>query len=367
VDVALLEAKRLLFVNRGILIVAVIAFISLAAYVYYYLYWNIVMPLTRLSKASEAISRGNYAIEIKYDLHSKDVINHLARDFALMIENLQMAREELEKKVMERTLELSKAQEATLNILEDLTDAKRNLEISNKDLKEALKVKSDFTSMVSHEMRTPLTAIKEGIGIVADGTAGPLTKEQQEFLEISRRNVDRLHRLINDILDFAKLEARRLEFKLAPGDMVATVAEAVDSQKLAIQAKGLSLSTNYAEGLPPVMFDVDRITQVMVNLLSNAIKFTEQGGITVSVGKDEEGNNFKVCVSDSGMGIDQKDILVLFNKFQQLGKLNERKTGGTGLGLAICKEIIEQHGGKIWVESEVGKGSTFCFTLPIKT
>lgn len=372
VQKSLNEAKNLLLLMRGILFFACAVFILIAAYVYYALWYQILAPIIGLSQSAENVSHGNLDIVLPVSATAPDAISVLTRNFNQMVFDLKKSRnnlsayaDNLAAEVKARTEKLTQAQEATLNILEDLTEAKNKLETYAKKLEEALRVKAEFTSMVSHEMRTPLSAIKEGIGLVADGTAGPLNDNQKEFLSIAKRNVDRLHRLINDILDFAKLEARRADFVFTPGDIVAVVDEAVKSQKALIGEHKLNLQTNYAQDLPKVKFDVDRITQVMVNLLSNAIKFTEKGGITVTVGWDEARENIKVAVADTGLGIEAEDFPKLFLKFQQLGKFSDRKTGGSGLGLAICREIIEQHHGKIWVKSEIGKGSEFLFTLPL--
>ncbi len=249
---------------------------------------------------------------------------------------------------------------------EERKQAEEEIKEKNKKLEELYKVKSEFTSMVSHELRTPLTAIKEGIGIVLDGTAGETNKDQKEFLEVAKRNVDRLHRLINDVLDFSKLEAGKIEFNMQPGNIADTISEAVNSQKSVALGKGLYLRSEFVDKIPRVFFDRDRISEVIINLLNNAIEFTEKGGVTVSISKAEKERAVKVCVSDTGKGIKQGQVPQLFQKFKQLGGEKERKTGGTGLGLAICKEIVTQHKGKIWVESRWGKGSKICFTLPVE-
>jgi len=248
-----------------------------------------------------------------------------------------------------------------IEIFRDITERKRAEEKLNK----AMEVKSNFTSMVSHELRTPLTAIKEGIGIVLDGTSGSINEDQKSFLGLAKRNMDRLHRLINDVLDFSKLEAEKIKFEMQLGDITKTIAEAVNTEKGAFDRKGLFLKVESALDIPKIKFDSDRITQVFSNLLSNALKFTPKGGVTVSIDRHDKEKYVSICVADTGPGVAKEDIPKLFQKFEQLGGVSDRKAGGTGLGLAICKQIVEQHRGKIWVESEVGKGSKFCFTLPI--
>jgi PAS domain S-box-containing protein len=254
-----------------------------------------------------------------------------------------------------------------LGIFRDITERKQ----AEGALVEAMKVKSDFTSTVSHELRTPLTAIKEGIAIVLDGTTGALNAEQKDFLSLAKRNVDRLARLINDVLDFQKLEAQKMVFNIQENDINALVREVHNTMAPLTGKKGLGFLLQLEEGLPQVKFDRDRIEQVLTNLVNNAIKFTQNGSIVIASSRGD--NIIRVSVKDSGPGIKVEDMGRLFQQFWQLEKITERKTGGTGLGLAISKEIIEKHKGRIWVESppageagEFGKGTTFWFSLPVK-
>jgi PAS domain S-box-containing protein len=235
---------------------------------------------------------------------------------------------------------------------------------AEQDLKRAIKLKSDFLSTVSHELRTPLAAIKEGINIVYDQSAGKINKEQKEFLNISKRNVDRLARLINDVLDVQKLESGKMDFNFKDNDINSIIEEVFATMKPHAGQKQLRFTLNLDKNIPPIKVDRDKLIQVITNLASNAIKFTEQGSITINSLQEE--NAVKVWVEDTGPGIKKEDIPKLFKTFQQLQTEKGRKTGGTGLGLAICKDIISKHHGKIWVESEVGKGSKFIFLLPIK-
>jgi signal transduction histidine kinase len=229
-------------------------------------------------------------------------------------------------------------------------------------LQRAVMVKSEFTSMVSHELRTPLTAIKEAIDVVEDETAGPVNEHQKNFLILAKRNVDRLHRLINDTLDFSKLE--RGEFHLQPQwhDLNAVVAEVVQQQALPAQKRGLDMQFLPEAHLPRIRLDADRISQVLVNLIGNAILYCGHGSIRVHTrGEDRE---VLVEVEDTGPGIPNESLKHIFDAFVQLSSGPQRRTGGTGLGLAISKKIIELHGGRIWAESELGRGSKFVFTLP---
>jgi signal transduction histidine kinase len=231
-----------------------------------------------------------------------------------------------------------------------------------KSVEEAMAVKSQFLSTISHELRTPLTAIKEGIRLVHCKACGDINAEQEELLGIAQRNVDRLARLINDVLDFQKLEANKMRFNMIENNINEVVEEARETVTCQATEKGLHIFTELALDLPEVRFDRDRITQVLTNLVNNAIKFTEQGSITITTANID--GNIEISVQDTGPGIEEDDIGKLFHEFEQLDE-KYRKTGGTGLGLAISKEIIQKHNGKIWAKSEFGNGACFSFRLPV--
>jgi signal transduction histidine kinase len=239
------------------------------------------------------------------------------------------------------------------------------LELNDK-LRNMYEAQKEFSSTVSHELRTPLASIKAMIDIVLSGTAGDLTEDQKGFLSKTQKNVDRLGRLINDILSLSKLESGKQQLNIVEGDLNATIREVMEIQETVAVKKGLYLKDSLSLDDVKVPFDADKINQVMNNLINNAIKFTSEGGIEVISIVDLEKNIITVSVKDTGPGIKEEDNQKLFQKFQQLGSHATRETGGTGLGLAICKEIIAKHGGKIWVESELGKGSVFLFVLPLK-
>lgn len=234
---------------------------------------------------------------------------------------------------------------------------------SEEKIKEALRMKSDFTSMVSHELRTPLTAIKEGIWIVLDGSCGDINEEQSGYLAAAKRNVDRLAKLIDDVLDIQKLEAEVMPFEMQESDINVLLNVVYYTMLPVVNEKELQLEIKIDKGLPRVKCDEDKIMQVLTNLLDNAIKFTEKGCITI--GGEVDGDFVKVFISDTGPGIGEDDMGKIFGKFEQLSGERKRKTGGTGLGLAISKEIIEKHKGKIWAESISGEGTSFYFTLPV--
>ena len=248
--------------------------------------------------------------------------------------------------------------------LEDIVENRtKELEDTNERLRRMYKVKSEFTSIVSHELRTPLTVLKESILLVRDGTLGTLNEKQIYYLVMGLENIDRLERLINDILDFSKLESKKMEFHILKGNLNGIIDQAVKSYSMTLEKKNLQFNVALAPSLPLVNFDPDRVIQVLHNLINNAVKFTQEGHIGIESSFNEK--EVKVSISDTGCGIREKDLPKVFEKFEQVSSDSRMRRIGTGLGLAICKQIVEQFGGKISVESEEGKGSTFSFTLPI--
>ncbi len=249
----------------------------------------------------------------------------------------------------------------SIGVIRDITERKE----ADKKIKEAMDLKSQFISTVSHELRTPLTIIKEDIALIMDGATGRVKNKQRQVLEIAQRNIDRLARLINDVLDFQKLQSGRAKFNMQDNSINNAIETVYNTMVKAVKKNGVDLRLALDNTLPKVTYDNDKIIQVLTNLVSNAMKFTEKGSITIASRRIE--NAIRVSVCDTGCGIKQEDLPKLFHQFQQLMSGGSRKTGGTGLGLAISKDIVEKHGGRIWVESESGKGTTFHFLLPIKS
>ena len=225
-------------------------------------------------------------------------------------------------------------------------------------------LKDEFLSIVSHELRTPLATIKEFIAIIADQLAGPITEDQQKYLAIIKSNIDRLARMINDVLDMAKIESGRVVISKEVIGTGPILDHVVQSLKPVADNKRIELVVDAPKGPPDVFADADKITQVLINLVNNAIKFTPgPGRVTLSV--DETESEIVFQVTDTGIGIEPKDLPKLFEKFQQFGRRSrESMSPGTGLGLAISKRFVELHGGRIWAESRPERGSTFSFTLP---
>lgn len=248
------------------------------------------------------------------------------------------------------------------------------LTIVNERLKELDQLKSDFVANVSHELSTPLATSRYLISVIEKGIAGQINPKQKEYLVLVQNNIDRLTRLIENLLSLSRIESGRFELKREAFDLAAIIKEVLEPFKAQASSRSISLKTAIDENMPKVYIDKDRIIQVLVNLLDNAMKFSRQDGrVTVSVqvlekppfASDSQLEFVQVCVADCGVGIPAEDIDRLFAKFQRIPqKLQEAKVKGTGLGLAITKEIVEAHMGKIWVDSESGKGSKFFFTMP---
>lgn len=224
-------------------------------------------------------------------------------------------------------------------------------------------LKDEFVNTISHELRTPLSIIKESIYIAEKGREEGDAKKQAKFWAIAHNNAERLAHLINDVLDYQKLCAGKIDFNPVRGDINKIILRTGKDMLPLAEKKGLKLVVNPAKDLPQIKFDEDRITQVIVNFVTNAIKFTEQGRLSIKT--EKRGKFIYILVKDDGIGIERHEFDKLFKSFSQLSRRNSGKSGGTGLGLAISKKIIEQHKGKIWVNSKYSKGSTFYCSLPI--
>lgn len=251
-------------------------------------------------------------------------------------------------------------------VKEDITEHKKmteELKQKNIALEKLDQLKSDFVSTVSHELRTPLSITKEGISLILDGVTGSINPNQEKVLITSRNNIDRLARIINSLLDISKIEAGNVELKKKNVNLGVLIKNVFATFENMAAQKELEMRLNLPKERGQDLYvDEDKIVQVFTNLIGNAIKFTEKGYIEVSLAPRE--NAVEVTVSDTGVGISAEDLPKVFNKFLQFGRTAGGGEKGTGLGLSIAKGLIELHGGKIRVESELGKGTKFIFTLP---
>jgi len=230
-------------------------------------------------------------------------------------------------------------------------------------LRQVDRVKSEFLASMSHELRTPLNSIIGYAEVILDGIDGPINEEVNEDVSAIYSSGKMLLNLINDILDLAKIEAGQLDLDLQNVEVEPFLMDMVETSRILVKDKPVELVLDVESGLPMIHADRLRLQQIMNNLLSNAAKFTEQGKITVRACR--ENGVIKMSVADTGTGIPQDKLGVVFERFRQADQSSTRKAGGTGLGLAITRQLIEMHGGEINVESELGKGSNFAFTLPI--
>jgi|GEM_PF-3524126 len=248
----------------------------------------------------------------------------------------------------------------------DVTEARKsaeNLKKANEDLIRLNKVKSEFTSMVSHELRTPLSSIKESIHLVLDGVDGPVTDGQAETLEIAKRNVDRLARLIDNVLDFSRLESGKMLMNFVATNLNELFHEVYQLMKASVLKKKVDFTVDLPSAPVVATCDPDNIRQVMINLIDNALKFTSAPG-RVAVRLRREGNKVLAEVEDTGAGISSEDLPKIFEMFAQVRAPGRGKPGGAGIGLALCRQIIKQHGGEISVTSQPGKGSCFRVVFP---
>ena len=240
----------------------------------------------------------------------------------------------------------------------------RELEEKGRELEIVSKHKSEFLANMSHELRTPLNAILGYTELILDKIYGEVPEKIQEVLERLEKNGSHLLNLINDVLDLAKIEAGRLSLSLSEYSMAEVVQTVFTSIEALAAEKKLELKVIVPNDLTTGKGDEQRLAQVLLNLLGNAIKFTEQGEVSVEMTVSNE--KFLVSVSDTGPGLSEAEQKRIFEEFQQADTSSTREKGGTGLGLSIAKRIVEMHGGRIWVESTLGKGSTFRFTLPVR-
>lgn len=282
-------------------------------------------------------------------------------------------RQELTDKLSQKVAELEAAladkekKESSLRqTMEDIVRAEKSLEESNTVLVRQNQEIQNFYHTVSHELKTPLTATREFVSIVLDGLAGPVNDTQREYLNIAKESCNRLGVCINDLMDATRLETGKLTLDIKARSLDTLVHESVTVMGPVAARKQISLRGETQPDLPAFSFDKNRLIQVLGNLVNNALKFTPEGGtVTITAGDArEEPGYFKICVQDTGPGIPAADLENIFERLYQVDTPQQSSQQGIGLGLYICRELIESHGGKIWVESELGKGSTFCFIIP---
>jgi signal transduction histidine kinase len=249
---------------------------------------------------------------------------------------------------------------------EELQLMSNKLAVANDQLRKLDNSKSEFISIASHQLRTPLTAIKGFVSLLLEGAYGKLEPKQEESLNKVYTSNDRLINLVEDLLNVSRMESGRMEFKFAPTKMEDLCQEIIDTFVLRAKEKGLYLHYKKPEtALPEIVIDAGKVKEVVSNMVDNALKYSPRGGVTLKL--SQEGGQVRVTVSDTGIGIPATELPYLFNKFSRGKDIGRLNTGGTGLGLYVGKGMIENNGGRIWAESDgEGKGSRFIIELPVK-
>jgi len=367
------EVQWEFLITAGYLFILVLLVFSLLSY------WfsnRLIRPILDLANITEKMTHGDFSARVR--IRSGDELERLGESFNKMIKDLQEAQESLESKVRERTKELyttqnslerrtiqaDQAKVATLNILEDVEESKEKLDEAYKQLRSLEKLKNEFLSFTSHELKTPLTPILIQAQMLQEGDLGRLSSEQKKSIDMIVRNMRTLNQLIGDVLDISVIQSANLKIFPLRTDVAEIIRQMVANATPLADKKNIKITMKISR-LHHLLIDSRRIGQVVTNLLSNAIKFTpENGAVSVEAAEDE--NYITVKVMDTGIGIDKDKIKTLFQPFSQVVASYTLKQKGTGLGLAICKGIIEAHKGKIGVQSEIGKGATFYFKLPRK-
>ena len=308
--------------SRNLLVGAAAGTIVLALLLGFVLSWSLIGPIQRIDSRLAAIASGNFSGHV--DVTNRDELGALATNVNRMNDELQRLYRELET---------------------------------------ASRHKSEFLANMSHELRTPLNAIIGFSQVLRDGLFGEVNAKQEEYLEDILTSGHHLLALINDVLDLSKVEAGQVQLELAPFSIQDALERGVSMVREQATRNGVQVTLHANDGLHVVTGDERRVRQVIFNLLSNAVKFTSAGGSVDVTATRRANGEVRVSVADTGPGITEDDLGRIFEEFQQT-EAGARQHEGTGLGLALSKRFVEMHGGRIWCDSEVGKGSTFVFTIP---
>ena len=330
--VASAEASHEAYVTaRWVVIGFAVGSIGLALVLGYAISWSLIDPVTRMDARLREIAAGDFSRRV--DIENRDELGALAA-------NLNRMSEELGRLY-------------------------RELETANRQLAAASRHKSEFLANMSHELRTPLNAILGFSEVLQERMFGDLTPKQAEYVDDILGSGRHLLALINDILDLSKVEAGRMELELATFDLPTALDIALLLVRERATRRGISLDLQVDDRLGDLVADERKVKQILLNLLSNAIKFTPEGGRVALIATLADGA-VEIAVSDTGVGIAPEDQATIFEEFRQVGTA-QAKQEGTGLGLTLTRKFVELHGGRIGVRSEVGKGATFTFTLPLRS
>ncbi len=301
---------------------------------------RIVRPVEALRQGAARIGSGD--LEYRLDVKTGDELQVLAEEFNRMAARLQESYATLEQRIDERTRELAQKS--------------RELEVASRH-------KSEFLANMSHELRTPLNSVIGFSEVLRDRMFGDLNAKQTQYVEVILASGRHLLSLINDILDLSKIEAGRMELELAAFDLPLAIQNALTLVSDRAARHGITIATALDKRLGPLTADERKLKQILLNLLANAVKFTPAGGRVEVAARPSDGH-VEISVTDTGIGIAEEDQDAIFEEFRQVGAHEGRPREGTGLGLPLAKRFVELHGGRLWVESKVGRGSTFTFTIP---
>jgi signal transduction histidine kinase len=325
--------RRALLLTGGFAVASIFLALGLG----FVISWSFILPVREAEGFLGQVAKGDFSASI--DVPNRDEFGALARRMNEMSHELHQ-------------------------LYDDQQRAAYQLRVLNAELEQASRAKSNFLASMSHELRTPMNAILGFTEMIRDGLYGDVPPEIQDPVSDIHTCGKQLLGLINNVLDLSKIEAGHME--LALGDYV--VEDLVNTVKLSLRSlaatKGLDLVTAVPPDLPLGLGDAKRITQCLMNLAGNALKFTREGRVEIRV--ELQGESLLFAVSDTGIGIPADQVGSIFEEFRQADATVSRDFGGTGLGLSITKKLVELHGGRIWVESEPGKGSTFFFSIPIR-
>ncbi|HVF45388.1 MAG TPA: ATP-binding protein [Pyrinomonadaceae bacterium] len=301
------------------------------------------------AEAEEVRARGDFLrdfVNTEEDDSALEELSRQNRDLVQVLSELEEKRELLER----------------LNTR--LEESNRELNEANARLRELSAMKEEFLALTTHDLRSPLTVISGVINFFTSGRLGDMTPEQKNMVAMMERNTQNLIELVNDLLDASKLESGTMRLDPTTIELGGLVSDLREQMQPLAREKEISLEEDVPEDLPPLRADRAKLRRILVNLVSNALKFTPKGG-RVRLGASREGPLVRVSVEDTGVGIPREDLHDIFDKYAQARSRATRSEKGTGLGLYITRQLVELHGGKISVQSEVGLGSTFSFTIPI--
>jgi signal transduction histidine kinase len=331
------EIARLVYATAALTLFSMVLSVLVAAGIA----GRITRPVEVLTHGAKDIAEGH--LDRHLDIRSHDELEILANTFNHMTDTLRANVEKLE-------------------------ESNQKLGAANEELKELDRMKSDLLANVSHELRTPLTAIKCYTDYILEGQLGEVSEKQEKGLLVVQRNLERLSKSINALLDFSRMDVGRIALNIQPFALQALAEQIHTTVRAELEKKRLSFAAAIEPGLPPVIADREKLAAVIENLVINAIKFTPEGGrITLSAarGGGPGRATADIAVADTGIGIPEDQVSRIFNRFHQVDGTSTRRFGGVGLGLAIVKSILEAHGAAIAVESRPGRGTTFRFTLPV--